>query len=81
MMIRSSEGSADDAIVSSAIESYKTQNLFGFVFGGPVGGPGKFIKIGGTLGGPDTKTILCMRTLGGPDTKTILRRRTWGPVL
>ena len=35
----SAEGSADDAIASSAMESYKTQNLFGFVFGGPLGGP------------------------------------------
>ena len=33
-------GSADDTIALSAIVSYKTQNLFGFVFGGPLGGPG-----------------------------------------
>ena len=31
----SAEGSADDAIASSAMESYKTQNLFGLCFEDP----------------------------------------------
>ena len=67
MMIRSSEGSADDAIASSAIESYKTQNLFGSVFRGPVGGPGKFIKIGGPQVDPTQKQF-CVE---GPGACTI----------
>ena len=29
----------NDDFALSAIEAYKAQNLFGFVFGGPVGGP------------------------------------------
>ena len=70
----SAEGSADDAIASSAMESYKTQNLFGLCFEDPSEDP-KIQKYRRTSVDPTQKLRRTRRpfnviNIGGPNTKT-----------